>query len=297
MNSIWDQIKRFFREGGALTQLIMINLGVYILYLLLGIIDFLFQAQHAITGTFISFTALPSDLFQFATRPWSIISYMFLHQGLRHIFFNMLWLYFGGRLFLQYFGGRRLIATYLIGGILGGILYILAYNIFPAFTEVVSGSDNRGASAGVMAVIIAIATYNPRYPVNLFIITIPLWGIAAFAFLIDLVALGEGNNAGGRFAHIGGAAFGFMMARAYTQGRDLTEGFAAILDRISNLFKPKPKLKKVYSKPGGSRSRAKKSSDEQDEEKLNLILEKISRSGYDSLSKEEKDHLFKFGKD
>lgn len=296
MNSAWDQIKQFFREGGALNQLIMINLAVYVIFLVLRILSFLFQVN--IDGFFINFTALPSDLVKLLTRPWTFISYMFLHQGFLHILFNILWLYFGGRLFLEYFGGRRLIATYLMGGLIGGAIYVLAYNVFPAFSDVVSFSNNRGASAGVMAIIFAIATYNPRFPIRLLVFNIPLWGVAVFALLTDLIALGEGNNPGGSLAHLGGAAFGFFMARAYAQGKDLTEGFAAIIDRLVDLFKPKPKLKKVYSNssPGQRRGqRAAKSHN--DEEKLNTILEKISRSGYDSLSKEEKDHLFKFGKD
>lgn len=297
MNSIWDQIKQFFKEGGALNQLIMINLGVFIIFLVLRILSFLFQI--GIADFFIRFTALPTDLGTLLTRPWTFVSYMFLHQGFWHIFFNMLWLYFGGRLFLEYFGGRRLIATYLMGGLIGGAIYVLGYNLFPVFNDVVAVSNNRGASAGVMAIIIAIATYNPRFPVRLFIFTVPLWGIAVFALLTDLVSLGEGNNPGGSLAHLGGAAFGYFMARAYTQGRDLTEGFAGIIDRFANLFKPKPKLRKVYSNSnsGNRRSNTRSSRSNNDEEKLNIILEKISRSGYDSLSKDEKDHLFKFGKD
>lgn len=206
MESVWDQIKRFFREGGALNQLIMINLGVFVLYLVLRIISFLFQVN--IAGVFINFTALPSDPGTLITRPWTFITYMFLHQGFMHILFNMLWLYFGGRLFISYFGGRRLIATYLLGGLIGGAIYVMAYNLFPVFSEIVGISNNRGASAGVMAVIFAIATYNPRFPVRILVISIPLWGVALFAFLTDLIALGEGNNPGGSLAHLGGAAFG-----------------------------------------------------------------------------------------
>lgn len=296
MNSIWDQIRQFFKEGGALNQLIMINLGVYVVFLLLRILSFLFQVN--ISGFFIDYMALPSDLTKLITRPWSLLTYMFLHQGFIHILFNMLWLYFGGRLFLEYFGGRRLIATYLLGGLIGGAIYILAYNLFPAFSDVVSISNNRGASAGVMAIIFAIATYNPRFPVRLLVLSFPLWGVAVFALITDLIALGEGNNPGGSLAHLGGAAFGYFMARAYSQGKDLTEGFAGIIDRFVNLFKPKSNLRKVYSNVDSApRSRSPRKTANQEEDKLNAILEKISQSGYDSLSKEEKDHLFKFGKD
>lgn len=294
MSAVIDDIKQYFRTGGALNQLIMINLGVYVLFLVLRILSFLLQVN--LSDSFIDFTALPSDLLRLATRPWTLVSYMFLHEGFMHILFNMLWLFFGGQLFLQYFGGRRLISTYLIGGLLGGFLYVLFYNLFPAFSDVVAISTNRGASAGVMAVIFAIATYNPRFPVRLFfVLTVPLWGIAIVALLTDLIALGDGNNAGGSIAHLGGALFGYLMANTYKKGNDLTEGFSSILDRLANLRKPKSKLKTVYS--GGSKRKASPKSTGSDEAKLNRILDKISKSGYDSLSKDEKDHLFKFGKD
>jgi len=293
MQSIWDQIRNFYRTGGSLNQLIMINLGVFVLYLLIRIFSFLFRIS--IDGTFIEFTALPADLLTLATRPWTMVTYMFLHQGFMHILFNMLWLYFGGRLFTEYFGGRRLISTYILGGLIGGAIYVLAYNAFPVFSEYIAGSNNRGASAGVMAIIFAIATYNPRFPVRLLVFEFPLWGVAVFALLTDLIALSEGNNPGGSFAHLGGAAFGYFMARSYANGRDLSEGMSGILDRMANWFKPKPKLKKVYSST--EKGYSAKTSAVADEEKLNEILEKISQSGYDSLSKDEKDHLFKFGKD
>ncbi|QNR24631.1 rhomboid family intramembrane serine protease [Croceimicrobium hydrocarbonivorans] len=296
MNSAWDQIKYQYRSGGALNQLIMINLAVFILYLILNVLSFLFQIN--ISGLFISFMALPSDLGTLATRPWTLITYMFLHQGFWHIFSNLIWLYLFGRIFLEYFGGRRLIATYLLGGLIGGAFYVLSYNIFPVFAQAVAESTNRGASAGVMAVVFGIAIYNPRYPIRILILSIPLWGVAAFALLMDLIALGEGNNAGGHLAHIAGAAFGYFMAKSYGSGRDLTAGLSSLLDRLANLFKPKPKLRKVYSKGNSKSTSSPKSSGKRgDEERLNHILEKINRSGYDSLSKDEKDHLFKFGKD
>jgi membrane associated rhomboid family serine protease len=298
MASMIDEIKARYQSGDALTQIILINLGVFVLYLLLRIISFLSQVD--IAGFFIDFTALPSDLFKLATRPWTLVTYMFLHEGLLHILFNLLWLYFAGQLFLNYFGSRRLISTYLMGGLIGGAMYVLFYNLFPAFSEVVAVSNNRGASAGVMAIIVAIATYNPRYPVRLFfVLSVPLWGIAAFALLMDLIGLGDGVNAGGRLAHIGGAAFGFFMARAYKQGRDLTEGFSELLDKMANWFKPKSKLRTVHRSNGSKRPQTsgRANAAGNDEEKLNTILEKISRSGYDSLTKEEKDHLFKIGRD
>lgn len=298
MSSIKEDITQTFRDGDALSRLILINIGVYVLYLILRILSLL--TESGLVQWFTAFTALPSDLLTLATRPWTLVTYMFLHQSFLHIFFNMLWLYFAGRLFMEYFGGRRLVSVFLIGGLIGGLVYVLFYNVFPAFSEAVAISNNRGASAGVMAVVVAIATYNPRFPVRLFfVISVPLWGIAVGFLLLDLIGLGDGENAGGRLAHLGGAAFGFFMARAYREGRDLSEGFSQLLDRISNWFKPQPKMTKVYSKRGtgkaASKGRARQNQNSQ--ARMDEILDKISRSGYDSLSKEEKDHLFKIGKE
>lgn len=303
MASIADDIKRSFQQGDALTRLILANLAVYVVYLLLRIVASLTQVSE-IESYFVAFTALPSDLLKLATRPWTLFTYMFLHQGFLHILFNMLWLYFGGQLFMEYFGGRRLLSTFIIGGLLGGTLYVLFYNIFPAFEGITAISNNRGASAGVMAIIVAIATYNPRFPVRLFfVLNVPLWGIAVGFVFLDLIGLGDGQNAGGRIAHFGGAAFGFFMARAYKEGRDLTEGFSQLMDTVMGWFKPKPKIKKVYTRTssrGKGAFHSAKSPDRSkanDQKKMDEILDKISRSGYDSLTKEEKDHLFKIGRE
>ncbi len=297
MPGIGDDIKRHFQQGDLLTRLILVQGAVFLFYILLRIISTL--TQTGIAEFFIDFTALPSDLMKLATRPWTLVTYMFLHQGFFHIFFNLLWLYFGGRLFMEYFGGKRLLSTFLIGGLIGGLLYVLFYNIFPAFSQAVAISNNRGASAGVMAIIIAIATYQPRFPVRLFfVVTVPLWGIAAGFVLLDLIGLGEGTNAGGRIAHLGGAAFGYFMASYYRRGRDLTEGFSQLLDRFFDLFSASPKLKTVHKKETASKaSRGRSANAATSQKKMDEILDKISRSGYDSLTKEEKDQLFKIGKE
>lgn len=309
MPGIADDIKRHFQEGDALTRLILVQIAVYVVYLILNILSTLFQAP--IAESVVEFVALPSDLLRLATRPWTLFTYMFLHQGFFHIFFNLLWLYFGGRLFIDYFGGRRLWSVFLIGGLIGGVLYVIFYNVFPAFEEAVAISNNRGASAGVMALIIAIATYNPRFPVKLFfVVTVPLWGIAVGFVLLDLIGLGDGQNAGGRIAHLGGAAFGYFMATQYQQGKDLTEGFSSLMDQVvsavQGFFQPEPKLKTVHrsnqargqkSKRSSSSTRPSSSSKAYSQRDMDAILDKISKSGYDSLSKEEKDILFKIGKD
>lgn len=294
MSSIRDEITDSFRTGDALTRLILLNLGVFVLYYILKVIGVLFEVP--IQHYFIQWTALPSDLYKFFTRPWTLISYMFLHEGFLHILFNMLILYFSGKLFMEYMNGRRLLSTFLLGGIAGGLLYVIFYNIFPAFEQVLPVSNNRGASAGVMAVLIGIATYAPRFPVKLFfVLNLELWVVAALILLMDLINLGEGNNMGGHIAHLGGALFGYLSVQQLKKGKDWTEGFSRIVDNIANWFKPQPKIRKVYTGTHGDDNF--KTRQKQDQKRMDEILDKISRSGYDSLSKDEKDYLFKLGKD
>lgn len=302
MAGIRQEIRDQFRHGDALTKLILVNLGVFLLYYLVRIAGVLFTVP--LDAYFVEWTALPSNLMRFATRPWTLITYMFLHQGFLHILFNMLILFFTGRLFMEYLGGRRLLSMYLIGGIAGGLLYIIFYNIFPAFKDVLDISNNRGASAGVMAVMIAIATYVPRFPVKLFfVLNMELRWVAVLLLVMDLINLGDGNNMGGHLAHLGGAAFGYFSIRELKHsGRDWTEGFSKMMDKLVALFKPRPKIRKVYSKNGSNSTRTKTPSPRKQDrsasqQRMDEILDKISRSGYESLSKEEKDYLFKIGKD
>lgn len=299
MAGLREEIKNSFQHGDMLTRIILINLGVFVAYLLLKVVSFLFGVS--LHEYVIEWLALPTDLFTLATRPWTLVTYMFLHQGFFHILFNMLWLYFAGRLFLEYFGERTLLSTYLMGGLVGGLLYVLAYNVFPSFSEVVAISNNRGASAGVMAIVIAVAAYNPRFPVQLFfVLRVPIWVIGALALLTDLVYLGDGNNAGGHIAHLGGAAFGYLLARRYQAGTNITDGFSEFLDGLFDWFKPKTRSKKHVKKVFVNRQQKSSNSRKKetfDQARVDEILDKIRVSGYESLSKDEKDYLFKIGQD
>lgn len=294
MAGIRDEISRAYREGSALTRLIIINLGVYAIYFLLVILSRFLTI--GLSEYFIEWTALPTDLWKLITRPWTLITYMFLHQGFMHILFNILWLYFGGRIFLEYFSGRRLLNLYLLGGLAGGLLYVFCYNVFPLFSQAVAVADNRGASASIMAIIIAVAAYVPNYPVRILVIELKLWMIAAFFVLMDLFNLGStSNNLGGHLAHLGGALIGYLFIRQMRKGSDITEGFGKFVDSLMGLFKPKPKVRKVYTNTKSDDNF--KERKVRDQKRMDQILDKISRSGYDSLSKEEKDYLFKIGKD
>lgn len=296
MASIREEIKNTFSQGDALTRLIIVNISVFVAIIFVNL--FSFFLQKPITAFLIKFLALPTDVLTFLTRPWTLVSYMFLHEGFFHLLFNMLWLFYGGMIFNEFMGARRLLGTYLWGGLAGGLLYMLMYNLMPIFSDVVATSTNRGASAGVMAVIIAAATYAPNYTVRLFfVLDVKLWIIAALSVLLDLMNIPQGN-AGGHIAHLGGAIFGYLMVKNLKNGRDLTEGLLAIVDSIENFFtQNKTPLKKVHvNKTGAYRPSAREQAAVNDQKKLDNILDKINRSGYDSLSKEEKDFLFNIGK-
>jgi membrane associated rhomboid family serine protease len=290
MAGLKEEIKRLYQEGDALSRLIGVLLAVYVVIVVLNIFSTLLQIP--LSNWVISYLVLPSDLSKWIWKPWTMITYMFVHQDFFHILFNLLYLYFAGRLFQEYVGGKRLISTFILGGIAGGLLYVLSYNLFPFFSETVLISNNRGASAGVMAILIAAATFTPSFPIKLFfVLEIKFWQLAAILLLLDLVYLPE-SNAGGHLAHIGGALYGYIMARQWKEkGININAFFE---DTVESFFskRKKSKLKVSYSRKENSAT----SSSISNQQKLDVILDKISKGGYESLSKEEKDFLFKMSK-
>jgi len=272
-------------------KLIIANVGVFILNALLPFL--LGFGKNAFSQWF----ELPVNVMTYITQPWSIVTYSFFHAGFSHLFWNMLLLYFSGRIFLNLFSGRQLINVYFLGVILGGLLFVLSYNVFPVFMG--SNTSIIGASAGVTAVLIFICAYIPNQVVRVFFFNVKLWYIGAFFVLIDLIQI-PASNSGGHLAHLGGALLGYVYARQLTKGRDIGEGFSKMLDALGAFFKPREKkapMKTVYRK---TRSAAKSKVDydkESRQRKIDAILDKISKSGYESLSKAEKDFLFKAGKE
>ena len=241
---------------------------------------------------------LPKDFFEFLTRPWTLVTYAFLHGGLWHLFFNMLMLYYVGRIFLNYFGSRRFINVYFLGLMLGGLFFLTGYNIFPAFYQ--SQSPLIGASAGVMAVLIFICTYLPAQEVRVFFFTLKLWYVGAFFVILDLVLIPLNDNPGGRIAHLGGALLGYLYARRAAQGGDLGAGFSKLLDTLGGFFEKRPRkapMKTVYRKEARKASQAVDYDKQTRQRKIDGILDKISKSGYESLTQAEKDFLFKAGKE
>lgn len=238
---------------------------------------------------------LPKDFIEFIGQPWSLVTYSFFHAGFMHIFWNMVMLYFSSRIFLNLFDGQRFLNVYFLGVIVGGLVFLFSYNVFPTLLN--TNTALIGASAGVTAVLIFVCAYIPNQEVRVFFFNIKLWYIGAFFVLVDLIQIPYGGNIGGRLAHLGGAFLGYIYARQLMNGKDIGGGFAKLMNGIANFFKPKKKspLKTVYKKQSAD---SKAAYDRQARQrKIDTILDKISKSGYESLSKEEKDFLFKAGKE
>jgi len=285
--AIIDEIKASFKEGTSLIKLIYINLAVFVIAKIITVFFILFTVDFSL----INYLAVPADFSKLLTRPWTIITYMFYHESFLHILFNLLWLYWFGRIFLRYLDQKKLLNIYLLGGISGGFLYMLAYNAFPAFKPSVPVSAALGASAGVIAVVVAISFYVPNYNLNLmFIGPVKLKYIALVTILLDIMGIG-GGNAGGHIAHLGGALFGYLFTLQYKSGKELGKGFGKFLDSLFTFFKPRKRMKVSYKKPVNDFEYNKQKADDQKE--IDRILDKIAKSGYKSLTKAEKEQLFK----
>ena len=288
--SILNDIGSQFKKGTNLLRLIYINAALFLVIVILEVISVLANAPR-LTQTVVGYLAVPASLPELATKPWTIITYMFLHEDFWHILFNMLWLYWLGRIFTDYLDQKKLVAVYILGGLSGAILYILSFNLFPAFNEVLNISVALGASAGVMAVVIATAVYVPDFTLNFFLLgRIKLKYVALGIFLLTSI-LDFSTNTGGRIAHIGGAAFGYIYSTRYKQGKDTGRWLNRMIDAIATWFKPGKKMKVTYKRTASDYEY--NSARASHQEQINKILEKISKAGYDSLTKEEKELLFR----
>jgi membrane associated rhomboid family serine protease len=286
---IWDEIVKTFRTGNNLIRLIYINIGVFLLITLISIIGFLLRNE--LSSGLVSLLSVPADLKALLLRPWSLFTYMFTHKDILHILFNMLWLYWFGKIFLEYLDQRKLVAVYLLGGVSGAVLYVLSFNIFPAFTDLVGVSVAIGASASVMAVVVAISAYVPDYSINLFLLGRIKIKYMALGIIILTSVVDFSVNSGGKLAHIGGALFGYFYTMGIRKGKDPGKGFNGILDFFATLFRPRKKLKVTHKKPVTDLDYNRMKAENQT--RINSILDKISKGGYDSLTREEKEILFR----
>jgi len=291
MDNILNNLKHEFKKGTILNKLIYINVGMFLLFSILGVISFMFQFD---ISPLLNKLYLPAENSRLISQPWTFITYMFLHSGFMHLLFNMLWLHFGGKIFLQYLHPKQLLSTYILGGFSGGLLFIIAYNYIPSLQGHLYGSQALGASASVLAIIVAIATYTPNYSVQFpFIGFVKLKHIAIFSVALDIISIPKGNT-GGHIAHIGGAIFGYIYIKQLQKGNDFSTGFSNFLERLFNTFKNKSKLKTVHKRARTDYEFNAGKSAQQKE--IDKVLEKISKSGYESLSKEEKATLFSASK-
>ncbi len=303
--SPFERIKIFFGRRDALPRIILINIGIWLLIALIRNLAFLLSSpesgtsglyKHYLSEYLLSFLALPANISVFLTKPWTLFSYMFLHFDFLHILFNMLWLYWFGAIFVQYLSQRQLTATYIFGGITGGLLYIFAYNVFPVFDLVRVNALALGASASVLAIVVGISFYVPNYTINLFLLgPIKIKYIAILTIVMDLLMINAGN-AGGHIAHLGGALWGFAYVKMLPHF-DPAKLFGIL--SAENVKKYRTSRKKTFKVHYGKAPISDEEYNLQKKEKqqrIDKILDKISQSGYNSLTKEEKELLFSTSK-
>jgi len=282
--SIIKDLKYRYNTGNIVEKLIYLNVALFICTLLISVLQGLYKGEM---NFIMEWFSLDNDINTLFRKPWSILSYGFLHAGFLHILMNMIVLYFIGNLFLEYFTEKQLLNFYILGTLFGGIFFLFSQNYFPLFEG--KSTVLVGASAGISAIFIGITTYMPNYQIKLrFIGFVKLWYLAAFWIGLDILGL-IGSNAGGHFAHLGGALFGFIyVSRASNKE-------ISFLNNIWGMFSSKnKKMKTVYKSSTKRKNNVNNTNSNQ--VKIDAILDKISKSGYDTLTKEEKDFLFKQGK-
>ncbi len=290
--SIGQEIIESFKKGNVLTRFIYLNISVFLIFALIHLIEYLLLGNT--DSIWSNYFSVPSNLSVLASQPWSPLTYMFLHTNFLHILFNMLWLYWFGKIFLERLSSSNFVSVYILGGLVGALFYILAFNSFSVFQPMALNSYALGASASVMAIVFAITFLIPEYKVYLvFLGEVKLKYIALFSIVLDLISIPVGN-AGGHIAHLGGALFGFVFIYYYKKGILITKWMETAWEKLIDSTQSKPKMKVTYRKTGHTDIdyNTRKVSDQA---KVDAILDRISRSGYASLSKEEKEFLFKSG--
>jgi len=298
-NPIIEDIKLKFRNGNPITRLIIINVAVFFVISVLRILLFLTGHNFAF-ATFVNFVteniSLPLSLEGLVHKPWTLITYMFTHIEIFHILWNMVTLYWFGQILADYTSAKKIIPLYLLGGIAGGLVTILLFSIIPVFYPYL-GSPMVGASAGITAIIIASATLMPNYRINMmFIGAVKLLYVALFVVFIDILNVASSDNIGGNIAHLGGALMGYVFVVQYKKGRDWSLWINNFFDWFSGLFKPSTKSKMKVAYKRGVSDEEYNYNKKVTQEQVDRILDKISKSGYESLSKAEKEILFKASK-
>ncbi len=291
-----DEFKNAFqRYNNSHVQLILINVAIFLVMMLLWVPSEIFGFQTFYIIIHDQFS-IPPAISDFLSRPWTIFTYSFMHGGVLHILFNMLFLYWFGRLFIEYLGSDKLIAVYVLGALAGAVVYLLAYNTIPFYINN-QPPGMVGASAAVLAIVVATATLLPDYTFFLLLIgPVRIKYIAAFVVITSYIG-SIGSNAGGNLAHLGGAFIGFVYTKQLQSGVNWGGWVTLTLDWIKSLFRPKPKVKVSYRNQEYQEYRkASKPNQGITQAEIDAILDKISAGGYESLTKDEKEKLFKASK-
>ena len=285
--NILDDLKLQYRTGGMVQKLIFWNLGIFIVFSLLG---FFLKLSNS-SFNYFEYLALSSVFSSYILKFWTIFTYMFFHVDFWHLFWNVVVLWFSSRYFLYYFTEKQLTSVYFCGGFFAGLVYLVYYQFVEVNTQLI------GASGAILAILMAVTVSAPYTQVRIFSLDfIKLWHVSFIILFLDVIEM-PFNNFGGHLAHLGGAFFGFIYIKLLQSGYDVTKPFSVLVDFLVNLFKPKKKtpFKKVHR---NTTKKAVNSFSEKDitQKQIDDILDKISKSGYDSLTKEEKEFLFKAGK-
>lgn len=286
--NILDDLKMQYKMGGIAHRIIYWNVALFLLAVIL-FYDFK-------SGLFVypSWIALNSDLSNFSIFPWTFLTYAFFHDGFLHLFFNMMVLNFASRLFLTFFTQKQFLGLYVLSAVFAGFIFVLSYFLMGFGASIV------GASAAIMAILVGATAYQPLMIVRLaFLGNVKLWHITGVILLLDLLQIRD--NTGGHISHLAGAFFGFVFIQLLKNGTDLSKIVSSVIDFFVNLFKKSPskpfkKVHKNYKAPTTTRTTSKIITKDKSQQQIDEILDKISQSGYDSLSKEEKEFLFKTGK-
>ncbi len=288
--------KNKLKQANSFEKILYLNIAVYVFVNIFKVVLFLIQVRDAGVYYPVNYLALPSSLHILKYLPWTVITYMFLHEDFLHILFNMLWFYWFGKMFIAYIGAKKLTTVYILGGIFGAIFYVAAFNLFPVFAPILEQSKALGASASVIAIVVAISFYIPNNKVNLmFIGEVKLKYIALFTILIDFLSIAT-ENSGGHIAHLGGAFFGFLYAVQLKKGSNILGWLNAPAFWIGSVFKRKPRMKATYNKAKEMNDRDYNYEKAKQQKEIDVVLDKIAKSGYDSLSKKEKEILFNSSK-
>ena len=286
--NIIDDIKLQYKIGGIANRVIYWNVAIFLISLV-----FFYQFSLGVFTfpNWICLSTNPNDVLYF---PYTLLSYAFLHDGFWHLFFNMMVLNFSSRLFLTFFTQKQFLGLYLLSSIFAGLAFVIGYYLLHLNSTLV------GASAAVMAILVATATYQPLMVVRLLLIgNVKLWHLTAVILLLDTMQFLSGNT-GGHISHLAGAFFGVIYIKLLQNGTDLSNIVSTVIDFFVNLFQPSKKtpFKRVHvnTKKPFAKAASKIVVKDKTQQQIDEILDKISQSGYDSLTAEEKEFLFKAGK-